>query len=82
MLTWGLCVSTYDRVDELKKCILLAMAQTRRPVEVVVVDASPGGEQNRDAIAPLVREAAASTRSDNLRAAALLCVCEGESALA
>ncbi len=80
MLIHCLCVSTCNRVDELKKCILLAMAQTRRPVEVA--DASPGWEQNRDAIAPLIREAGASTRRDNLRAAALLCVCEGEEAIA
>jgi GT2 family glycosyltransferase len=39
-LTWSLVVATYNRADCLKRCVELALAQTRPPVEVIIVDAS------------------------------------------
>ena len=38
-LTWGLAIVTYQRSDMLARCVGLALAQTRPPAEVVVVDA-------------------------------------------
>ncbi len=45
--TWCLTIATYNRSDCLRRCIELAMAQTRLPHEVVVVDASDDWESNR-----------------------------------
>lgn len=53
-LTWGLCVSTYERADTLMHCVRLALAQTLPPVEIVVVDASAAWDASRDRIAALV----------------------------
>jgi glycosyltransferase involved in cell wall biosynthesis len=55
--TWGLCVSTLNRIDILEDCVRRALAQTRPPAEVVVVDASDAWEAHRDRIAPLVEAA-------------------------
>jgi glycosyltransferase involved in cell wall biosynthesis len=56
-LTWGLCVSTLNRIDVLEECVRRALGQTRPPSEVVIVDASDAWEAHRDRIAPLVAEA-------------------------
>ncbi len=53
-LSWGLCVSTLNRIDILETCVARALAQTRPPAEVVIVDASDDWEAHRDRIAPLV----------------------------
>ncbi|SHH18212.1 Glycosyltransferase, GT2 family [Cognatiyoonia sediminum] len=39
-LDWGLVIATKDRFDPLKTCVSLALAQTREPTEVVIVDSS------------------------------------------
>ncbi|MBL9050219.1 MAG: glycosyltransferase [Tabrizicola sp.] len=39
-LTWSLCVVTLDRPKILEFCVLCALAQTRPPTEIVIVDAS------------------------------------------
>ena len=49
-LTWGLVISTYKREEVLPRCLRLALAQTRRPVELIVVDASPDWEKNRELV--------------------------------
>jgi glycosyltransferase involved in cell wall biosynthesis len=56
-LTWGLCVSTLNRVDILEQCVRRALEQTRPPAEVVIVDASETWQAHRDRIAPLVAAA-------------------------
>jgi GT2 family glycosyltransferase len=47
-LTWALVIATYRREAILRVCIELALAQTRRPAEIVVVDASEYWEKTRD----------------------------------
>lgn len=47
-LTWGLVMATYKRETILLRCLHLAAAQTRPPVEIIVVDGSPNWEHIRD----------------------------------
>ncbi|MGZ2260295.1 glycosyltransferase [Roseobacter sp. A03A-229] len=54
-LSWGLVVSTKDRLDALTVCVELALAQTRPPSEVVVVDASADWQDH----ARIIKEACA-----------------------
>ena len=49
-LTWALVVATYMREDVLPRCLRLAAAQTRPPLEIIVVDASPGWEGTRERV--------------------------------
>jgi GT2 family glycosyltransferase len=49
-LSWALVIATYRREHILPRCLRLAVAQTRPPVEVIVVDASPGWEKTRGEI--------------------------------
>jgi glycosyltransferase involved in cell wall biosynthesis len=49
-LTWSLVVATYKRRHILRRCVELAAKQTRQPLEVIVVDASPDWEAGRDEI--------------------------------
>lgn len=53
-LTWGLCVATLNRLDSLVICVGCALSQTRKPDEIVVVDASDDWERNRDHIAAML----------------------------
>ncbi len=46
--TWSLVIATYKREDVLRRCLKLAAEQTRPPIEIVVVDSSPGWEASRD----------------------------------
>lgn len=48
--TWSLVVSTYKREKILPRCIRCAVNSSRRPVEVIVVDASPDWQVTRDAV--------------------------------
>jgi glycosyltransferase involved in cell wall biosynthesis len=48
--TWSLVVSTYKREKILPRCIRCAVNSTRRPIEVIVVDASPYWQTTRDAV--------------------------------
>jgi GT2 family glycosyltransferase len=53
-LSWALVIATYRREHILPRCLRLALAQTRPPAEVIVVDASPGWEKTRaDVLAAL-----------------------------
>jgi len=47
-LTWSLAIATYQRADVLRDCVKLAVAQTRPPCEIIVVDASPDWQQTRE----------------------------------
>jgi glycosyltransferase involved in cell wall biosynthesis len=49
-LTWGLVIATYQREKILPDCLRLAVEQTHKPVEVVVVDASDYWEITRDRV--------------------------------
>lgn len=54
-LSWALAVATINRGDALLECVRLALAQSRPPREIAVVDASDGWAASRDAITALVR---------------------------
>lgn len=56
-LTWSLCVATLNRIDALEECVRCALAQSRPPSEIVVVDASDDWEAHRAKIADLARNA-------------------------
>jgi glycosyltransferase involved in cell wall biosynthesis len=47
-LTWGLVIATYQREKILPECLQLAVEQTRKPTEVIIVDASDSWETTRD----------------------------------
>jgi glycosyltransferase involved in cell wall biosynthesis len=49
-LTWALVVATYMREDVLARCLRLGAAQTRPPVEIIVVDSSPEWESTRERV--------------------------------
>jgi GT2 family glycosyltransferase len=49
-LSWALVVATYQREQILPQCLQLAIAQTRQPAEVIVVDASENWEKTRDRV--------------------------------
>jgi glycosyltransferase involved in cell wall biosynthesis len=83
-LTWAFVVVTYMREDVLPRCLRLAAAQTRPPLEIIIVDSSPGWMSTRERvlreIAPLwpgirwhyveaVRRSSASQRNQGVRAA-------------
>jgi glycosyltransferase involved in cell wall biosynthesis len=53
MLRWSLCVATYNRAAALRNCVVCALAQTRPPCEIVVVDSSDDWSATRDMIAAL-----------------------------
>lgn len=53
-LRWTLCVSTINRLDSLELCVRCALAQTRLPSEIVIVDASDDWDVGRDRISALV----------------------------
>lgn len=57
-LSWALIVATYQREQILPQCLKLAIAQTRQPAEIIVVDASDNWESTRDTV---MAEIAAST---------------------
>jgi glycosyltransferase involved in cell wall biosynthesis len=49
-LTWSLVVCTFKRELVLPRCVRCALASSRRPGEVVIVDASPYWQTTRDAV--------------------------------
>jgi glycosyltransferase involved in cell wall biosynthesis len=48
--TWALVVPTYMREDVLVRCLRLGAAQTRPPIEIIVVDSSPGWKSTRERV--------------------------------
>jgi glycosyltransferase involved in cell wall biosynthesis len=61
-LSWGLCVATLNRIDAVEVCVRCALAQTRPPAELVIVDASEGWEAHRDRIAALAADSGVTFR--------------------
>jgi glycosyltransferase involved in cell wall biosynthesis len=49
-LTWSLALATYNRLEMLKRCIPLCLAQTYPPLEIVIVDSSENWSENKNAI--------------------------------
>lgn len=49
-LSWGLVVATYQREKILPQCLKLAAQQTRKPTEIIVVDASDNWNETRTRI--------------------------------
>jgi glycosyltransferase involved in cell wall biosynthesis len=49
-LSWSLIVCTFKREKVLPRCVRCAINSTRRPTEVIVVDASPYWQTTRDAV--------------------------------
>jgi GT2 family glycosyltransferase len=49
-LSWSLVVATYNRGHILRRCLELAVGQTRPPREVVVVDASTNWRETREQV--------------------------------
>lgn len=54
MASWSLCIATLDRHEALLACLGYAVAQTRPPAEIVVVDASDNWEEGRAATRALL----------------------------
>jgi len=52
--TWSLIIATLNRESELKISIALAAAQSRRPKEIIIVDASSNWMATRDEIAKIL----------------------------
>jgi len=49
-LAWSLIVCTFKREKVLPRCVRCAIASTRRPTEVIIIDASPYWQTTRDAV--------------------------------
>jgi GT2 family glycosyltransferase len=49
-LSWGLVIITYKREKILPVCLELAIKQTRKPTEIIVIDASDDWETTRDTV--------------------------------
>jgi hypothetical protein len=54
-LTWALVVATYMSEDVLPRCLRLGAAQIRPPLEIIVVDSSPGWGSTRERAAEIMR---------------------------
>ena len=54
-LDWALCVPTLNRIEVLEAAVRCALAQTRPPVEIAVVDASPEWCAHRDRIEAITK---------------------------
>ncbi|EKQ66737.1 glycosyl transferase [Leptolyngbyaceae cyanobacterium JSC-12] len=61
-LSWGLIVATYQREQILPQCLKLAVEQTRKPIEIIVVDASDNWESTREKIMAEIAIAAPEIR--------------------
>lgn len=55
-LTWALCTPTLNRVDVLLLALGCALAQTRPPSEVIIVDAGDGWEADRTRVEALLAD--------------------------
>jgi GT2 family glycosyltransferase len=49
-MNWSLLVATYNRTKALRHCVQFAIAQSRPPAEVVIVDASDNWEAHRQTV--------------------------------
>lgn len=53
-LTWALCTPTLNRIDVLLVSLGCTLAQTRPPVEIIIVDAGDNWQENRAKVAELM----------------------------
>ena len=81
-LSWGLLVATFQRHEILKECVTRALEQTRRPSEIVIIDASENWEASRDAIWKLANESGLNVRLVYERAVEASTSCQRNQALA
>ena len=49
-MNWSLLVATYNRTKALRNCVQFAIAQSRPPAEIVIVDASDTWEAHRQMV--------------------------------
>jgi GT2 family glycosyltransferase len=49
-LSWGLIIATYKREKVLPLCLKLALEQTCKPIEILIIDASDYWEDTRDKV--------------------------------
>ena len=56
MLTWSYSVSTVDRLDFLKTAIACSLAQTVRPGDIVIADASAYWKERGDELRAMAAE--------------------------
>ena len=68
MLSWSLCIATYNRRDVLARSLRLAVAQSRRPAEIIVVDASPDWRESQKVLTREIASAAPDIRWEYVQA--------------
>ena len=68
MLSWSLCIPTYKRRDVLARCLRLALAQSRRPAEIIVVDADHDWRESREVLTREIASAAPDIRWEYVQA--------------
>ncbi len=68
MLSWSLCIPTYKRRDVLARCLRLALAQSRRPAEIIVVDASHDWRESQEVLTREIASAAPDIRWEYVQA--------------
>jgi glycosyltransferase involved in cell wall biosynthesis len=61
-LTWSLSVPTYRRPVVLKECVGCALAQTRPPHEIVIIDASDDWDASKEEISRLLDDSRMAVR--------------------
>lgn len=49
-LSWGLVIATYQREKILSQCLQLAVEQTQKPSEIIVIDASDDWQSTRSQV--------------------------------
>lgn len=55
-LSWSACIPTLNRFDILQINISCLLVQTRRPKQIIIVDAGDSPQQNREKLAPLFKD--------------------------
>lgn len=61
-LTWALAIATYCRPEALRRSVLCAIEQTRRPSEIIIVDSSPSRSSSQEDTQALVLESGVNAR--------------------
>lgn len=60
-LSWSLVIATYNRRDVLIECLGYVVRQTRRPLQIIIVDSSPDAEETRCIVLDTYRDATPET---------------------
>ena len=61
-LTWALAIATYNRPEALRRSVLCAIEQTRRPSEIIIVDSSPSRPCSQEDTQALVLQSGVNVR--------------------